>query len=200
MYVARKLRRRKSNLAQALANTVTMYAPGVYPVPYATHTVLIGGRGASGNSPTGGNYASGGNQSSNPTLMGGNAYTTYYDFTNGGNAYSNNDHPWGPSYSTPSPYVYYANPGAPGSSYVNYFVSYYVPGNTYYNPVYYNPYYPGTDGAMVGIGGVVFPGGPAGNPAPIVPSTLSNLKYQQSGISITVPSGGYVTITPVGQP
>lgn len=198
------LRRKKTNLAPALAGAYTMNAPGVYPVPYGATGVMVGGRGARGNSGSGGNYAGGGNLNS---LMYGYSYTDFWDPGNSIHVYSVGDDPWGPSDSAPSTRYYSANYNTPwspnqggyypGWSVVYYSVSGYSPG--YYNPEYYNPYYPGYAGTPATIGGVTLPGGPAGSPGAIVSPALSTLNYQTAGISVTVPSGGYVVLTPIGK-
>lgn len=213
MWIGKALRRKKTNLATALKGAVTLYAPGNYPVPYGANGVLIGGRGQSGNSPTGGNYESGGNESggnykaggnTNPTLYSGYSWTDFYDSTLKHHVYARGDSAW--SYgSTPSPFSYSDNPGTPGNSSVSYSVTTTHPGYTnptyynpsYYNPTYYNPTVPGNAGAPATIGGVTFPGGAVSSTAPTVSPTLSALKYQSAGISVTVPPGGSVTLTPI---
>ena len=70
----------------------------------------------------------------------------------------------------------------------------YTPGNPNYNPTTNNPTTPGNAGTSANIEGVTFPGGPIGTAAPVVPSTATSITYTGSNISITVPSGGYVTI------
>lgn len=202
MKSGRLLRRKKTNLAQELANSVTMYAPGTFAVPYGTNAVQIGGRGASGIAPTGGNYASGGNAYTNPTYIWGYSYTVFYNNDGPANAPATSvgDDPWGPKTgSKPARRTYTANPGAPGYSVVNYTTSGSSPGYTDYNPTYYNPTVPGSSGPTTNIGGVTFPGGTRNSTtAPSVTPTISTFKYQTSGISISVPSGGFVTLTPVG--
>lgn len=197
MRSGKAFRRQKTNLAQSLAGVTTMNASGTFQIPYGAKGVLIGGRGATGNSGSGGNYASGGNLSYNPTYESGNSYTDYWDSTNQWHVYSNTDHPWGPALNAPAPYSYSANGNYPGYSTVSFNVDAYYPGNAYYNPTYYNPYFSGNAGAAANIGGVNFPGGSAGSLAPVVSSTLSTFKYQQTTISITVPAGGYVTLQPI---
>ena len=89
------------------------------------------------------------------------------------------------------------NPTTPGNAIYNP-VS---PGFPYYNPIvpgsdYNNPTTPGTSGTSYSLGGVTLSGGASDTQAPVVSPTLSSLKYNgQSGISITVPTGGYVEIT-----
>ena len=88
----------------------------------------------------------------------------------------------------------------------------YSPGNPNYNPTNHNPTttnptttnptttnpttpaVPGNTGPSANIEGVTLPGGPADSPANVVPATSTSIVYTGSNISITVPSGGYVTI------
>lgn len=87
--------------------------------------------------------------------------------------------------STPGNAVY--NPVSPGYAYYNPT----VPGNTNYNPTV-----PGTAGGDYVLGGVTLSGGAVGTSAPVVSPTPSQLVYNGvSGITITVPTGGYVTVT-----
>ena len=201
MKSGRALRRKKTNLAPALANSVTMYAPGIYPIPYGANGVLIGGRGASGTAPTGGNYAGGGNAYSNPTYIWGYSYTVFRAANGSQHDDSSvGDDPWGPKTGSKPPTRYYtANYSLhPGFSTVNYTISGSSPGYTDYNPTYYNPYYPGSSGPTAVVGGVTFPGGTANVvTAPSVAPALSTFTYKTSGISITVPPGGFVTLTPI---
>jgi hypothetical protein len=91
----------------------------------------------------------------------------------------------------------YYNPTTPGNAYYNPT----SPGFPYYNPIvpgtdFNNPTTPGTPGSSYSLGGVTLSGGAADTQAPVVLPTLSTLKYNgPSGISITVPTGGYVVIT-----
>jgi hypothetical protein len=119
-----------------------------------------------------------------------------------------------PTYGVPNPYMYgnyyqaYAlkqyfpggaiyNPTTPGNA-VYTPIS---PGYAYYNPTvpgnaYYNPTVPGNAGTPFSLGGVYFQGGAADGVAPTVSPTSSTLVYNgPSGITVTVPSGGYVQIT-----
>jgi hypothetical protein len=70
----------------------------------------------------------------------------------------------------------------------------YTPGNPNYNPTNTNPTTPGNAGTSANIEGVTFPGGPIASLASTVPQTATAVVYTGSNISITVPSGGYVTI------
>lgn len=242
MKSGRALRRKKTNLAQELANATTLYAPAVYPVPYGAVAVRVGGKGSPGNAPipatvlqqgfytpatfTPGNlvpsYLNTAYYYYNSDQHGGNSYTDYTDAAWGTHDYSNRDNPWGPypaySYYIPSPYNYDVNPGAPGYSQVYFNVDYYVPGNagympeyynsSYYNPgtrtpaktnpTYYNPYVPGTASTPANVAGVSLPGAPASTQAPVVAPTMSTMKYAADGVSVTVPPGGYVVLTPIG--
>lgn len=68
-----------------------------------------------------------------------------------------------------------------------------VPGNAYYNTV------PGNAGTPTNIQGVYFPGGAADSLAPVVSPTATSIAYETSGgasgINITTPTGGYVTMS-----
>lgn len=115
------------------------------------------------------------------------------------NAYSVADDP--PGYTHFVVYDTYYNPSTPGNVYYNTVPGYdyynTVPGNAYYYVYYspyYNPYYPGSAGTPSNIGGVYFPAGPADSLAPVVALTTTAIVYSTSGIPITVPSGGYITI------
>lgn len=247
MKSGRALRRKKTNLAQELANATTLYAPAVYPVPYGAVAVRVGGQGSPGNVPSGGtvlqqgfytpatftpgnlvpSYLNTAYYYYNDDQHGGNSYTDYVSDLYGVHAYSNRDNPWGPSpaysYYIPSPFNYTANviagdPGAAGYSQVTFNVDYYRPGNreympeyynsSYYNPgtrtpaktnpTYYNPYVPGTASTGANVAGVSLPGAPASTQAPVVAPTMSTMKYATAGVSVTVPPGGYVVLTPIG--
>jgi hypothetical protein len=208
--MAKNLRREKTNASGKQA-AITFNTPGIYYPKYGKIKVTVGGRGATGNSPTGGNFAgyynpgSGGNYAyTNPTYKWGNSFTDYTDATYGVHDYSNNDHPWGPSITQPSPYSYTANGAYPGYSVVNYNVDGTTPGNVVYNPytpgnAVYNPYTPGNAGTPANILGVAFPGGAAGSLAPTVPDTSVKVPWAGAGngVSITVPAGGTVVIKEV---
>jgi hypothetical protein len=75
------------------------------------------------------------------------------------------------------------NPATPGNANYNT-----TPGNANYN------YVSGNSGSPVNIGGVAFPGGSSDSLAPVVPATATILQYSAGGFTVTVPSGGYVTI------
>jgi hypothetical protein len=73
----------------------------------------------------------------------------------------------------------------------------FTPGNPNFNPNTTNPNtpaVPGNAGSSVNIEGVTFPGGPSDSAAPVVPQTATAIVYTGSNISITVPTGGYITI------
>jgi len=109
--------------------------------------------------------------------VGGN-YTNYQQISVvPGGAYYNPTVPGNAVYTPISPgYAYYNAP---------------VPGNAYYNPTV-----PGNAGTPFSLGGVYFQGGAADGVAPTVSPTSSTLVYNgQPGITVTVPSGGYIQIT-----
>lgn len=106
-----------------------------------------------------------------------------------------NTNPSGNQYGT-AYYSYYANSTTPGNPNYNPI----VPGNSYYNPTVpgnanYNPVVPGNPGPSANVLGVPFPGGAGATPAPIVAPTPITLSYTPSGVTLTVPTGGYVDIT-----
>ena len=128
--LANILRREKTYAS--VQQTQTFNAPGIYVAPYGKTTVRIGGRGASGTSPTPGNV-SGTNSYTNP-ITGGNASGSnpnYYNPSSGGNVSGDNGY-WVPpvvgyEYTIPgNAYSYYSS--TPGNAY-----SYYntTPGNQY---------------------------------------------------------------------
>jgi len=95
--------------------------------------------------------------------------------------------PGGATYNPPTPGNAYYNPIYPGYPYYNPT----IPGNANYNPVV-----PGTASGSYTLGGVTLSGAPADTNATEVLPTPSSLKYNgQSGITVTVPTGGYVVIT-----
>lgn len=129
-----------------------------------------------------------------------------------------------PSGSCPSPFdQYYVTPLYNVYSIVNYDCLYnpstFSPGNPIYNPEtpgypfsnnptpgydFFNPESPGNPffnfvagnpGSSFSVGNVFFPGGNSDSSAPLVPSTTVAISYTNSGLSLSVPSGGYVTIT-----
>ena len=73
------------------------------------------------------------------------------------------------------------------------------PGNAYYNPstpgnANYNPFVPGNTGPSNTVLGISLPGGSAASPASTVNATPVSISYTNAGVSITVPTGGYVAI------
>lgn len=220
MKLGSALLREKTNVA--VKTSTTFNAPGVYIAPYGKTKVRITGRGASGNANSGGNYAGEAYAGSNPGNYAGTNPTTPALF--GLTEYAAQNYSGGPSPWSSGPSFTYSggDPGTSNSSgtfpagtfpginvpvnysyYFTYSVNSYTPaspGNIYYNPgtdyysPYYNPYYPGSAGTPSNIGGVTFPGGNIATLAPVVPTTTTNISYTPSGLSITVPAGGYVTI------
>lgn len=108
---------------------------------------------------------------------------------------------YNPSYTTtnsPTPGNANYNPYYPSTA--NYNPT--TPGTANYNPstpgtANYNPTVPGNAAPPMVFGGVTFPGGAADQLAPVVSPTPSNLSYSAPGVSVTVPPGAYVTITPI---
>ena len=130
-------------------------------------------------------------------------FYTYYNPSTPGNAYYNTV-PGTANYNTVPGNAYYNT--VPGTAYYNT-----VPGTANYNTVpgtanyntvpgtanytpYYNPYYPGSSGSPSNIGGVYFPAGASDSLAPVVALTNTAVTYGASGLSVTVPPGGYITI------
>ena len=77
--------------------------------------------------------------------------------------------------------------------------TYYYYNPTYYNPTTYNPTVPGNtvpgnQGTSYTVLGVPLPGGASDSSAPVVGPTSVSVDYITSGISISVPPGGYVSI------
>ena len=77
--------------------------------------------------------------------------------------------------------------------------AYYYTNPTYYNPAYTNPTtpgntIPGNQGTSYSVLGVPLPGGASDSSAPIIGPTPVGVDYTTSGISISVPPGGYVSI------
>jgi hypothetical protein len=124
------------------------------------------------------------------------ASNTNPDTYTAGNTGTNPDVP-GNAYYNPIEYGYLNyNPIDPGYPYYNPTVN----GNSYYNPNVpgnsnYNPITPGNSGATNTVLGITFSGGSAGLAAPVISPTPISLSYTPAGVSITVPTGGYVDIT-----
>lgn len=218
MRLTTMLFRERSNVARK--ETITFTAPGIYYPPYGKTAFLMQGQGMPGNAPVGGNYAgtnaaSGGNYAGTNSPTGGNyagtnpsnsgiwQKTTSASFNNVTNT------SYGSGYSLPTPLTNYS---APNGGYITdsySWISPASPGNAYYNPVspgyaYYNPYYPGTDyynpstpgsaGSDTNVLGVTLPGGAASTAAPVVGYVPVSVNFTNSGVPISVPSGGYVKI------
>lgn len=183
-----------------------------YQTPYSNtgpNTSYVQYAVENGGSPAPTYYASSGNEG-----MGGDATYTEYLGTNPGNP--NYYTTPGTPYYVPgnAPYDYYNppqqptpyyNPTVPGNAYYNPPVpgnAYYnapIPGNANYNPptpgnTIYGAPVPGNAAPPVSVFGVMFPGGAAGQLAPLVPDTMVTIPYQTSGVAVSTPPGGYVTI------
>lgn len=176
-----------SNLLKEKTNvgvitSTTFNSSGTYTLPYGKTVIRIGGRGASGNPSSGGNfsYSNPGSTFSYYTVNCVYRYFGNYYFQFAGTFPGS-----GGNYVTYSGY----EPGA-YTCYYNYQSSSFVPGQQYFNPVT-----PGNAGSPATIGGVTLPGGPAGQQASVIGQTSTSLKYENSAtLSITVPTGGYVTV------
>jgi len=122
----------------------------------------------------------------NPPMYGsGSQPASYYTYYN--TYYNNGDYDWVHYYNTYTP----ASGGNTNPPTAN-------PPNTAYNPTYpyagtYSPYF--STGTNMNVLGVTFPGGYGGT-APTVSSTLTNnVPNYGTSYTVTVPTGGYVTIT-----
>ena len=158
----------------------------------------------SGVSPTGNQVSWSGTVCQTTTWNATNGYTYHYGYSTGihlgvpnADVIDTSDWHYRGNYSCTgsNPGTAYYNPTVPGNAYYNP-VS---PGYAYYNPTvpgnaYYNPTVPGNAGTPTNIGGVYFPAGAADSLAPVVSQTITVNQYSSSGINITVPPGGYVTI------
>ncbi len=103
--------------------------------------------------------------------------------------------PGNPKYNPPTPGNPKYNPPTGGNPKYNPPTG----GNPYYNPyypgnAYYNPYNPGNPGPTTNVLGVTLPGGPRGQSAPVIGPVPIELEYTNDGVSVPVPSGGYVKI------
>lgn len=160
------------------------------------------------NPPSGGSYIgsnpNSGGTIATPTEYFGNYYIHYHDGVNVQDAYSTGA--WGPasfvppSYSSPvtpdGTYGYQENTLV-GSNPATYNPS--VPGNAIYSPVtpgtpVYTNSVSGNTGAPVSVFGIPFPGGAAGFVGGSVSPTPVLIPYSDTGISVSVPPGGYVVI------
>ena len=167
-----------------------------------------------------GNYASGGNQVTVPGYF----VTTGFYFQYVYQIYTSwSGYPFGfiaYYYFSTSPYFAYGlfgyNVWGDGASwyYTDYWTGggysqqvangYSVPTFYYTNPTYYNPTnsnptipgntIPGNQGTSYTVLGVPLPGGGSDSSAPVVGPILVGVDYTTSGISISVPPGGYVSI------
>lgn len=167
------------------ADTYNATAPNV-PAPYsdiAPNTTFYMNFNRTANS----NYAVGTYVSVNP-VTDNSLPAGYNSIFNGSNVDYN--------YYQTAYFSFYENSSTPGNS--NYNPT--VPGNVYYNPpvpgnANYNPTVPGNPGATNNVLGVTFPGGAGGSPAPIIAPTSVILSYTPSGVTLSVPTGGYIDIT-----
>jgi hypothetical protein len=177
----------KEKSGVGVTTSTTFNSPGTYILPYGKTVVRIGGRGASGNPNSGGTYWYS-NPGSSVSIFNVACYYRYYG----------------------NPYPFAGGYGVQGSGYggVTYngyeptgYTCYYAYQGSQYSPgqTYYNPYVPGNAASSTNISGIIFPGGNAGSSASIVPQTSTSFKYETTqSISVTVPSGGYVTIDNIG--
>ena len=172
----------KEKTRPGVLTSTTFNSSGTYTLPYGKTVIRIGGRGATGNPSTGGNFSY-----SNPG-QNFSYYTVHCVYRQYGNYYSQfaGVYPGsGGNYVTYSGYEPTAY-----TCYYNYQSTSFTPGQQYFNPVT-----PGNAGSPATIGGVTFPGGNASSLAPVIGQTASSLKYESSTtLSITVPTGGYVTV------
>ena len=201
----------KENTNVGVRATVSLNAPGNYKAPYGKSVVTVGGRGATGNPGNPGNPNVPGNFVPGNYVPGGP--TTYVTFNV---TFS------GPRFQRPATNTFVTAPGPSpryNSGFCGYFgATYTATANyaTFYNvgaftnPGSSNPSVPGNVGAAgnaasgATIGGVFFPGGAGGNAgaiagaggagvvAPTVSPTATTIEYSEAGISVTVPTGGYV--------
>lgn len=192
--------REKTNVGKK--QSITFNSPGNYVAPYGKTTVRIGGQGAAGTPPSGGNLASPAIPTSvygASTIIGTTRFTTPAtpplppntpnDFYAPNQTTTSNFGGYYVAVNQPA-YVANGNFGPNGYSLeiVWYSIVYY-----YGQPANYNPYVPGNTAPNTNIGGVYFPGGVEGGAA-IVPQTPTTIAYSPSGFTVTVPSGGYITI------
>lgn len=199
MKISSLLLREKTNVGRK--TSITFNAPGNYVAPYGKTTVRIGGRGERGYAPSGGNVASPAvpasaygngiffetyhyNSPQSPPFPPNTANSSYgANFAIGSYSFTYN------STTHPSPQSTGSN--APGGYLVDYLYS--AVSFTPAQPATYNPYYPGSHGSPRNIGGVIFPGG-NNSLAPVIAQTTTTLAYSPSGLTVTVPTGGYITI------
>lgn len=184
-------------------NTQTINSTQSVAIPYGKKKVKIGGKGQDGTAAVPGNaniaYDFYGFSYQNP------AYYFYTPQTSPGYPYSffggqvinwdpangNIYYAFGYNYDTYIPsYTFYSDTNVPGNS-----GFYSAPGNNYVSG--FNASTPGTTGASVSVLGVTLPGG-VNTAASVVPGqyiSAGTLPSQQTQLSVTVPSGQYVTIS-----
>lgn len=213
MAIGKNLLKEKTNVG--VKGTVTFNAPGNYKAPYGKTTVTLGGRGATGNpgnpgNPTvPGNYVPGNYNPGAPHSTR-SIYNQYSPGSQGPRS-SGGDGPFGGAFSPRSHFTTYTYWGQSLHQSVTYTVDYSVGAST--NPGHTNPTSPGNPGnagnpgSNATIEGVYFPGGAGGNAgpasspggagstAPTVSPTTVAVQYTTAGISVTVPSGGYLDFT-----
>ena len=179
--------------------TTTFNSSGVYIPKYGRAGYTVAGKGADGNSSSGGNTNDPTPGNTNP--LGYQAiYTTFLQRKDGGIEQV----PGGtgaPVYGSPAP-APYCNPFQPDntSSVYNGSTSCVTYGNVGGNtnpstPGNTNPITPGTAGQSITVFGVTFPGGAVATPAtPVGDTAIPEVAYKETGYTITVPPSGYVTI------
>ena len=191
--------------------TQTYNSPTNYAIPYGRYQITVAGRGGTGTAAVPGNpnynpYVPGnpfsnpstpGNPNYNPGYYSPGYYSYYFDdyvpsYYIPGNFAGNNPSTPGNSGTNPGSGGNFAgnNPGTPGNSGVN-------PGSGG-NFAGNNPNTPAVPGNASTALGVTMPGSnTGGTPAPVTPATLvSYYSYPDNATyPVSVPSGGYVTIT-----
>lgn len=191
--------REKTNVGKK--QSITFNSPGNYVAPYGKTTVRIGGKGESGTPGSGGNLASPavpaygyGNRLVIATYTNNSPLSPPFPPAGPGEGFTANTYQFSylDTYTSPTlPSPSSSGGSGPGTYHLDFF--YYtltpVPGT----PANYNPYTSGNTGATANIGGVTFPGG-IETTAPVVPQTPTTIAYSPSGFTVTVPSGGYITI------
>jgi hypothetical protein len=118
----------------------------------------------------------------------------YYTQYSSAGAQNNPATPGNPIYNPTVPGNPVYNPTGPGNPVYNPYSPAYiyntdVPGNPNYNPTT-----PGTAGANYAVLGIPLPGGSAGSAASVVGFSVVTVNYSNSGVPISVPPGGYVSI------
>ena len=115
-----------------------------------------------------------------------NSYVWGYNIFGYGNTWSAYDYWTGGGYTAQMTNGYYQ-------------FTFYYTNPTYYNPTTYNPTVPGNtipgnQGGSYVVLGVPLPGGASDTPASVIGPTPISVDYVTSGVSITVPPGGYVSV------